>query len=328
MTPRLLLRVGATTVRAELVRRSKVLWAAEATFATPEELEAAVSQLAAGESLPARPAAIRVELARPPAQLRTLRGLPPVRATQLRALVATQAGRFFRRNGKPLVTDACWPSAKARREGTAVAAAVEEPWLEAVIAGGRAAGIPVESLRPTDLPAGARLDLVPAVERNRRRTAALLSLRRIAIAAGVSWIAAAGAFLVRVQRERAAADREISQLEAPSRAVRDARQALSGAADLVETMEQAQRDRGAVLARLTAVAAALPDSAFVTGFVVNAEGRGEMSVVARRSADVLAALDRTGAAPSPKVSGAVVRETVAGRDWERFSLGFGPRSSR
>ncbi|MGH7527120.1 MAG: hypothetical protein ACREMX_10490, partial [Gemmatimonadales bacterium] len=71
MRPLLRLRVGSATARAELVRGSKVLWTGEARFATPEELEETVSQLVAREALPARPAAIRVELEPPVGQLRT-----------------------------------------------------------------------------------------------------------------------------------------------------------------------------------------------------------------------------------------------------------------
>src|SRR6266511_6201537 len=51
---------------------------------------------------------LRVTLERPPAQTRTLTDLPPVRDRDLASLVANQAGRFFRRNGTALVTDATW----------------------------------------------------------------------------------------------------------------------------------------------------------------------------------------------------------------------------
>ncbi|MGH7526892.1 MAG: hypothetical protein ACREMX_09330, partial [Gemmatimonadales bacterium] len=75
-------------------------------------------------------------------------------------------------------------------------------------------------------------------------------------------------------------------------------------------------------------AAALPDSAFVTSLVVDAAGSGEMAVVARRSAEVLAGLDRVEALASPTVNGAVLREPIAGRDWERFTVRFGEGGAR
>jgi hypothetical protein len=324
----LLLRLGGATVRTELVRRGKVLWAGEAPFTTPEELEEAVSQLAAAEGLPARPATVRVELEPPLAQLRTLRGLPPIRTAELRSLVATQSGRYFRRNGKPLVTDACWRGREARREGTAFASAAEEPWLDAVIRGARLAGLAVEAFRPADMPEGVRLELMPPTERRRQRARALLSVRRLAVVAWLIWLVAAGAFLARLRDERAGVDREITRLEPSARALGAARRALGDAARTVATLDRATLERGRVLAHLTALAATLPDSAFITSLEVDAEGRGGMSVMARRSAEVLAAVDRSGTVLSPRLNGAVVRETIAGRDWERFAIAFGPASAR
>ncbi len=316
------LRVGRTTARAELVRGSKVLWVGEAPFGTPEELGEAVSQLAAQEALPARPAALRVELEASLAQLRTLHDLPPVRTAQLRALVATQAARFFRRNGKPLVTDACWTGREARRQGTALAAAVEEPWLEALTEGARVAGLPVETIGPAELPEGARLMLLPPAERRRRRERALLSVRRLGTVACLTWLAAAGVFIARRQQERADVEREIAGLEQSALAVSEARRAVGEAARMLETLDRAERDRLLLLSRLSAVAAALPESAFLTALVVGLGGRGELSVVARRSAAVLNALDQS------RINGSVVRETIARRDWERFTIAFGPDTTR
>ncbi len=322
------LRLGRATARAELVRRGKVLWAGEAPFTTPEELEEAVSQLAAAEDLPSRPAAIRVELEPPLAQLRTLRGLPPVRTAELRSLVATQAARYFRRNGKPLVTDACWKSRQTRREGTALAFAAEEPWLDAVIHGARLAGLVVGAIHPADMPEGVRLGLMPLTERRRQRARALLSLRRLAVVVSLTWLAAAGVLLARLREESAEVDREIARLEPSARALGAARRALGDAARAVETLDDAMLERGRVLVYLSALAGALPDSAFITSLELDAAGRGRMSIVARRSAEVLAAVDRPGTVLSPRLDGAVVSETIAGRDWERFVIAFGPPSAR
>jgi hypothetical protein len=324
MRTTLRLRVGTAAAHAELVRGRRVLWTGEARFATPQELEEAVSQLATQETLPARPAVLQVELEPPLAQIRTLRGLPPVRGTQLRALVATGTSRYFRRNGKPLVTDACWMDRAARRQGIALAAAAEEPWLMAVIDGARIAGLPVETLRPVALPAGARLDLMPPAERRRRRERAVLSIRRLGTAAAIAWLVAGGAFVLRLERERAAVDRQIAALERPARAVSEARRAMGEAARMVEIIERAATERGRVVAGLTGLGAALPDSSFATGLVLGADGAGRIFVTARRSADVLAALDRAGAFVSPRLDGTVVRERLGASDWERFTVTFGP----
>jgi hypothetical protein len=43
----------------------------------------------------------------------------------------------------------------------------------------------------------------------------------------------------------------------------------------------------------------------------------------RRAADVLAAVERSRAVSNPRIEGAIVREAMAGRDWERFTIVFG-----
>ncbi len=328
MRTTLRLHVGSGAARAELVRGTRVLWTGEARFATPGELEEAVSQLAAREALPARPGALRAELEPPLAQVRTLRGLPPVRAPQLRALVATQVGRFFRRNGTPLVTDACWLGRAERKQGTALAGAAEEPWLMAVIEGARIAGLPVEALRPASLPVGARLDLTPPTERRRARERAMLSVRRLGVAAALTWLAAGGAFVVRLDRERVAVERELAALEHPARAVSEARREMAEAARMVQTIERGAAERGRALATFSALSAALPDSAFATGLVLRADTGGQISVTARRSAELLAALDRTAVLVSPTLEGPTVRERIGPSGWERFSVTFGRRGSK
>jgi hypothetical protein len=186
----------------------------------------------------------------------------------------------------------------------------------------------VEAFRAADMPEGVRLGLLPLTERRRQRARALLSVRRLAVIASLTWLAGAGVFLVRLREARAEADREIARLEPSARALGAARRALGDAARAVETLDGATLERGSVLAHLTALSATLPDSAFITSLEVDAEGRGEMSVVARRSAEVLAAVDRSGSVLSPRLNGAVIRETIAGRDWERFAVAFGPASAR
>ena len=66
---------------------------------------------------------------RPPVQLRTLSDLPPVKPRALAALVAHQADRFFRKNGRPLATDAVWVVNGA----APVARAAAHAWLRATM---------------------------------------------------------------------------------------------------------------------------------------------------------------------------------------------------
>ena len=194
MKPVLVVRIGESRACAELRRGARVLWAGEAGFTSPADLRDAVAQLASEPTLPARPGALRVELELPLAQVRTLHDLPPVRRKHLEALVATQAGRFFRKNGKPLVTAAAWPS-RQRRGGTAVAAAVEEPWVQAILDGAEAGGVLVETIGPAGLPGTPRLQLLSATELRRRQQRATVTLRRLAAAALLLWVAAGAAFV-------------------------------------------------------------------------------------------------------------------------------------
>lgn len=328
MRPVLAVRIGAGTARAELVRRRRVLWVAESAFEGPDELRELIARLSAGESMPARARQLRVELEAPLAQVRTLHDLPPVRPGYLKALVATQAGRFFRRNGKALVTDAAWPHGK-RRGAVAHAAAAEEPWIGAILEGAAAGGGTVESIRPAGAPTAARLDLFSAEERGRRRRRERVALGRLAAIAVAAWIAGAAVWWVRFERERRSVDLEITRLRASADAIGAARRALGSAAELVDTMDTAERERGRALVQLAELSAALPDSAHVTSLVLDGSGGGDLAVVARRSAEVTAALERVRAIAGPRVEGTMVREVMAGREWERFSVRFDPvRSPR
>jgi len=317
------LRVGRGRARAELAGRGAAVWAAEVEFASAGERGEAVAALLVRSDLPARPAGVRFEIEPPLAQLRTLAGLPPVRPDQLRALVATQSARFFRRNGHPLVTDAAWTAGDRQARGPAMAAAVEEPWVETLVDGARTAGVPVLAIEPAGLPAGLHLDLVPSTERRRRRAHALDGVRRLALAVAVVWVTAGAIYLVRLSRERAAVERDIAGLATPVAAVQRARRALGATAGIVETLERERVARGAVLGSLAGLIAALPDSAFATALTLDATGGGEVTLVARRSSEVIAALETSAAVVSPRIAGAVTRESVAGRDRERFTIAFG-----
>src|SRR2546429_7188921 len=138
------LRIGRSTLRAEAIERGSVTWAGEASYANLAELADAIGRLAAEPPRSCR--CLAVSLDRPPMQLRSLTDLPPVKPRHLAALVAQQAGRFFRKNGQPLVTDAAWVGKGPTR--MARAAAVEEPLVEPIAAGARAAGLWLETIAP------------------------------------------------------------------------------------------------------------------------------------------------------------------------------------
>jgi hypothetical protein len=135
------------------------------------------------------------------------------------------------------------------------------------------------------------------------------------------WVAAGAAFVARVVRERRQVEREIASLRAPVDAVLAARRALGEASALVESLRVAERTRGRALQQLLALSAALPDSSYVTSLALSGTD-GEIGMVARRSSEVVAGLERDDLIATPRIRGAIVREAGGGREWERFTVRF------
>lgn len=317
--PVLHLVIGDTLVRAEARRGGVAFWAAEAAYASPDDLAEVIARLAAAPAQRCKP--LHVTLERPPAQTRTLTDLPPVRERQLAALVANQAGRFFRRNGAPLVTDAVWVvNGKGR---VTKAAAVEERLVVAVLAGAREAGLTLEGITPAGT--SPELQLLPTAERAVRDRARRRNTMRLGAVALLTWLLAGGVFGFRLVNESRDIERELAAARQPLEALRDVRQEMRAADAMIGELAVARRSRGEALAALARMSAALPDSAILTSYVWRADGSGLASGAARRAADVLAAVDRSAAVASPRLEGAVVRENIAGGEWERFTLLFGAR---
>jgi hypothetical protein len=318
-SPTLHLRVARDTVRAEARRQGVSLWVGETSYESPEGLAEAIARLAAEPSVHCR--RLTATLERPPVQLRTLTDLPSVKPRELTALVAHQASRFFRQNGKPLVTDAVWIGHGSFR--VAKAAAVEEPLVEAILNGARAAGIVIESIGPAEC--DAPLLLLPGWERAARARRRRRTLRFAMLATAGLWVAVVSGFLARVVLERRAVERELTALQAPLHAVLDARHVMHAAEATVRAVGEAQRGRGQASALLGAIAAALPDSAVLTSLTLNTDGSGVVSGLTKVAADVLARLERSGAIASPRFEGPIVKEAIAGREWERFTIVIGNR---
>lgn len=317
--PVLHLTVEVSRVRAEAKRGDAVVWAGESVYESVAELAEVVARLAAAPS--ERCKRLMVLLERPPAQTRMLKDLPPVRDRELASLVANQAGRFFRRNGggAPLVTDAAWV---ANGKGRVThAAAVDEPLVAAIVAGAAEAGLVVERITPAGTVAD--LQLFPTAERAVRERARRRALVRIGLAALGMWIVAGGLYAARLVFERRAVDTELAAAAAPLAALQDVRREMRTAEVMVQALAEARQARGQALATLARVNAALPDSAVLTAYTWRADGSGVVAGAGRRAADALAAFDRTHALPNPRIEGAIVRETLAGHDWERFTIMFG-----
>jgi hypothetical protein len=309
--------VGTSIVRAEARRGGVPVWAGEAVYESLADLTEVVARLAAVP--PERCRCLRVTIERPPAQTRTLTDLPPVRERELGSLVATQAGRFFRRNGATLVTDAVWVTNGKGR--ITQAAAVAEPLVVSIVAGAAQAGLVVESISPAGM--SPQLQLLPAAERGVRIRARRRAVIRLAAAACGVWLTAGALFGIRLIKERHDVDAELAAADAPLKALRDVRSEMRTAESMVITLADARRSRGQALATLARVKAAVPDSAVLTAYTWRADGSGLVAGAGRRAADVLAAVERSHAVANPRIEGAIVREAIAGRDWERFTIVFG-----
>ena len=318
--PVLQLSVGGSIVRAEAKRGAVAVWAGEAAYDSPSDLVEVVGRLAAAP--PERCRRLRVTLERPPAQTRTLTDLPPVRDRELAALVANQAGRFFRRNGAALVTDATWVTNSVGR--VTHAAAVEEPLVLAIVAGAAEAGLLVESISAAGM--SPQLQLLPTAERAVRARARRRTIVRLAIAACAAWLVAGVLFGVRLVIERRDVETQLAAADAPLAAMRDVRREMRTAEAMVLGLAEARHSRGQALATLARVNGAMPDSAVLTSYTWRADGSGVIAGAGRRAADVLAAVERNHVAPNPRIEGAIVREALGGHDWERFTIMFGAKN--
>lgn len=309
------LRVGPGTVRAEACHHGIVTWAGEAVYESLEDLTETIARLAAEPA--ERCGRLAVTLERPPVQTRTLTDLPRVKDRELVALVAHQAARYFRRNGHPLVTDAVWAgNGKAQ---VAHAAAVEEPIVEAIVAGARAAGLVLEGIAPGGAPG--HLLLLPTSERAARARAEQKLIRGLGLATAGVWILVLGLAIGRLVWERRAIERQLTSLAAPLATVLSARRELREADATVRALVEA--DRSKALVALGALTTALADSAVLTSLTWNADSAGVLTGFARRPSAVLDRLERMNALPAPRLEGSVVREALAGREWERFTIVFG-----
>jgi hypothetical protein len=318
--PVLQLRVGESSVHAEATRAGAVVWAGDAAYESPDDLAEVIAGLAAAPAERCR--RVWVTLERPPAQTRTLQDLPPVRDRELAALVANQAWRFFRCNGATLITDATWV---ANGNGRVThAAAVEEPVVLAIVAGAREAGIVVERITPVGV--SPELQLLPTAERAVRERARCRMLLRLGIAGLAVWFAAGLGFGARLIVERRNVEAELSAADAPLAALREVRIEMRSAEAMVQQLADARRSRGQALATLARVNAALPDSAVVTSYTWRSDGSGVIAGAGRRGANVLAAIERARAVPAPRVEGAIVRDVLAGHEWERFTILFSGRN--
>jgi Tfp pilus assembly protein PilN len=315
--------VGASRLAAEGRRAGKTVWRAESEHSGSRDLGEALAGLAA--ELPARLRTwpVQVRLAPPLVQLRTLDGIPPVRQAALRPLLAQQVDRYFRRAGQPLVVDARWIGPKRQARTRVRAAAAQEALVTAVITGLEAAGLRVAAVGVAGANEDVGLDLLPPGERLRRTRRRRATTRHLAVVAAAAWAVAVGASLADLYRERRALAREQAALAGPLAALRTAQGEVDAARDMVAAIEATSEAQAAFSIRLAAVARSLPDSAFLTSLTLNEAGRGSITGVARRAAQVVATLEADRSIGQARLDGPSVHERIRGSDWERFVIAVG-----
>mgnify|MGYP000031549870 CR=1 FL=1 len=309
-------------LRAELNRRGRSLWQAEAPFDSPTDLANLIAALPGQEGFDPSVRRVRVTLTSPLVQRRTLRDLPPVSPGALREMIAQQQQRFFRRNGHPLLTNARWLPSERSAPRVAEAVAIESPWLEALGEGVQHAGLRLERVGVNDSP----LTLLPPDEAMRRARAARRHLRWLGAACVACWLGALALHVgtLMLADRRLAAER--TQLERPATALRQARRELSTAAGVVATVQQTAARREAMQLVVARIVKALPDSAYLATITLDSSGNGALTGAARQSSAVVARLDRADQLPAVKLDG----EPMAGGpgDWERFTILLGKGRTR
>lgn len=319
-----MLRVGTDRLRAErwAERGAAPTWAAEAPWSRELPVSRAVAALlAARPKAPGSPA-LTIEVERPLAQLRRLDNLPPVRREHLATLVQQQASTFFRKNGHPLVTDAAWLPASNGGPREALLAALDLELAEALLVGAAEAGVEVDRLTVAMEPSAPALDLAPPGARVTRQAAERRSLNRLTTIVAILWCLTGALWAARLGFELHRTRLELARLAPARQALLTGQAVRHRAESMLLTLDAAQVTRPRLEERLLAIAAAFPDSAYLSGLSLDTLAAGLLTGSARRATDVVAALDRAHAGPSPRLEGAVTPDP-SGHHWEHFTIRLG-----
>jgi hypothetical protein len=143
--------IAPTQVHGMLVTGRRIRWAGEASYTDIADLAVVIARL--GSEAP-RSGGVRIVLERPLLQMRCIHPVPPLKRPGARQYVVHEAGRLFRRNGHPLLTDAVTSGRGTSRVLIAVAAA--EDLVRSAIQGCEKAHLRVASV-------GIAADILPAV---------------------------------------------------------------------------------------------------------------------------------------------------------------------
>lgn len=256
-------------------------------------------------------------------QRRTLRDLPRVRAGILRELVQAQQKRYFRRNGRTLVTDARWTEAADDAGRCVAAVAVDERLAEAVLEGISQAGLVVE--RASDTAGTFRLvpDGVRALRLEQQRRQA----RRLLAVALVMWLCAGITYGVALRLRERALDTELARLAPAMASLREARRKIGQAEGWVGAVDAMGHSRDAMRLNLGRILLSLPDSSYLTSLTLGEDGTASLSGTAREATGVAARIEQRTGLSNVHIDGTPLIVASPGRRWERFSIRTGRGNS-
>jgi Tfp pilus assembly protein PilN len=343
--------VERNRLAAVAVRRGRIVWAAETAYQEPADLAGVIAGLAAERPRGFRAAC--VALGPEVARIKHVDGLPRLRPADLAAHVRLQSRRYFLQNGASLVTDAVAAGGRGSGTGTATLAAAAEPIVEAVGAGLHAAALALQEMAPSVLFAAPEADaemgrlqqlgfraasfrdayaaavarrpplaLLPAELRRERDRQTTRSLVRWAALCAGSMLLAGATYVGALAHQGRTAAAELDALRPALAAALAVRRDLEAATASLEVLQQADLRRPRLTRLLTELTSALPDSVFLRALRVERDGRGALMGYAAQASAALTALERTRGITDPELDGAVTREVVGGREWERFGLRF------
>ena len=321
MRSRLDISVEAGRLVASLRSRTAVVWAAGCPAATPDELQAGLREMLSLETIRRARPVVQVRIGSPVIQCRLLHDLPKVGRQDLVSLVARHSGRYFRKNGIPLVTSARWaPRVSTYGCPSAIAAAVEESWITAIEASLTECGCDQAHVTPAEQP---DLMLRSAKALARRAQSEHRLSRRLVAACGLIWLVAAGVLVLRQELDLRWLREEQARMAAPATAVSQARRRLHDAMRSVSAIREHGDHRAAALSSLVAVLNALPDTAYLQAFQWTSDGRGSVSGAGPDAADVLAQLEQRAMLPEPRMQGVAAADVADGVRREHFTIRFG-----
>lgn len=295
-------------------------------YADADGLADTIASLAPADARSRRSWTMLVLVEPPLLQRRTLKDLPPVRDAALRELVAQGCARFFRQNGHALLSAATWTANGPSAERVAHAVAVEEVYAEAIVAGAARGGFELEDIVAGE-ETGKRLSLLPVAERKKRDERRWRRAGMAAVGAVLLGIAVGGVLLIQVRAERQRVGEALARLKAPVSELAAARLSLDSALVAVLAMQATESQRLTVASRLYDAVRVLPDSAYLTSLTLDRTGTGSLEGRAMRTDQVEAHFGVMRAFAPVRLSSSGTRDSIAGRAWERFTLGLGVEDS-